>query len=193
MAKNSKINFCKGVIIAHGKCELLLAEYIKSNLHLPIEIYAENNGKTSIQIDSLNKVLGNNIFKNKSSLKKKYAIEEENGNLLDFFVMPIMDLDDTNSENITNYKNGDMFKNHWLHQYIVPIWNDRNLDSVLLELGIIDELPNNRNKGKIYRNIFPKNKGELDKDQIYNFYNTLKKSSKTNLDEFLKKCLDNLK
>lgn len=193
MAKNSKINFCKGVIIAHGKCELLLAEYIKSNLHLPIEIYAENNGKTSIQIDSLKKVLGNNIFKNKSSLKKKYAIEEENGNLLDFFVMPIMDLDDTNSENITNYKNGDMFKNHWLHQYIVPIWNDRNLDSVLLELGIIDELPNNRNKGKIYRNIFPKNKGELDKDQIYNFYNTLKKSSKTNLDEFLKKCLDNLK
>lgn len=193
MAKNSKINFCKGVIIAHGKCELLLAEYIKSNLHLPIEIYAENNGKTSIQIDSLKKVLGNNIFKNKSSLKKKYAIEEEKGNLLDFFVMPIMDLDDTNSENITNYKNGDMFKNHWLHQYIVPIWNDRNLDSVLLELGIIDELPNNRNKGKIYRNIFPKNKGELDKDQIYNFYNTLKKSSKTNLDEFLKKCLDNLK
>lgn len=193
MAKNSKINFCKGVIIAHGKCELLLAEYIKSNLHLPIEIYAENNGKTSIQIDSLKKVLGNNIFKNKSSLKKKYAIEEENGNLLDFFVMPIMDLDDTNSENITNYKNGDMFKNHWLHQYIVPIWNDRNLDSVLLELGIIDELPNSRNKGKIYRNIFPKNKGELDKDQIYNFYNTLKKSSKTNLDEFLKKCLDNLK
>lgn len=193
MAKNSKINFCKGVIIAHGKCELLLAEYIKSNLHLPIEIYAENNGKTSIQIDSLKKVLGNNIFKNKSSLKKKYAIEEENGNLLDFFVMPIMDLDYTNSENITNYKNGDMFKNHWLHQYIVPIWNDRNLDSVLLELGIIDELPNNRNKGKIYRNIFPKNKGELDKDQIYNFYNTLKKSSKTNLDEFLKKCLDNLK
>ena len=193
MAKNSKINFCKGVIIAHGKCELLLVEYIKSNLHLPIEIYAENNGKTSIQIDSLKKVLGNNIFKNKSSLKKKYAIEEENGNLLDFFVMPIMDLDDTNSENITNYKNGDMFKNHWLHQYIVPIWNDRNLDSVLLELGIIDELPNSRNKGKIYRNIFPKNKGELDKDQIYNFYNTLKKSSKTNLDEFLKKCLDNLK
>lgn len=48
-----KPNYCKGIIIAHGKSELLLAEHIKSNLHLPIEIYAEKNGKSSIQIDSL--------------------------------------------------------------------------------------------------------------------------------------------
>ena len=36
--------FCKGVVIAHGKSEFLLAEHIKSNLHLPIEIYANKNG-----------------------------------------------------------------------------------------------------------------------------------------------------
>ena len=45
-----KPNYCKGIIIAHGKSELLLAEYIKSNLHLPIEIYSLKNGKTSIMI-----------------------------------------------------------------------------------------------------------------------------------------------
>ena len=45
-----KPKFCKGIVIAHGKSELLLAEHIKSNVHLPIEIYAESNGKTSIQI-----------------------------------------------------------------------------------------------------------------------------------------------
>ena len=44
-----KANYCRGIIIAHGKSELLLAEHIKSNLHLPIAIYAESNGKTSIQ------------------------------------------------------------------------------------------------------------------------------------------------
>ena len=37
--------FCKGVVIAHGKSEFLLAEHIKSNLHLPIEIYANKNGQ----------------------------------------------------------------------------------------------------------------------------------------------------
>ena len=31
-----KPNYCKGIVIVHGKSELLLAEHIKSNLHLPI-------------------------------------------------------------------------------------------------------------------------------------------------------------
>ena len=52
-----KPNYCKGIIIVHGKSELLLAEHIKSNLHLPIQIYSESNGKTSIQIDSLPTIL----------------------------------------------------------------------------------------------------------------------------------------
>ena len=39
-----KLNYCKGIIIVHGKSELLLAEHIKSNLHLPIETYALKNG-----------------------------------------------------------------------------------------------------------------------------------------------------
>ena len=72
-----KPNYCKGIIIAHGKSELLLAEHIKSNLHLPIEIYAESNGKTSIQIDSLMTVLGNNIFKDKRAFNQKYIVDKK--------------------------------------------------------------------------------------------------------------------
>ena len=105
-----KPNYCKGIIIAHGKSELLLAEHIKSNLHLPIEIYSLKNGKTSIQIDSLMTILGNNDFKNKSKLKQKYIIEENNKKFINFFIMPIMDLDDTTEEKIKKYKNGEMFK-----------------------------------------------------------------------------------
>ena len=103
-----KPNYCKGIIIAHGKSELLLAEHIKSNLHLPIEIYAEKNGKSSIQIDSLKTVLSNNIFKNKTSFKRQYVVEEENRELKNFFVMPIMDLDDTTEDKIEQYKSGKM-------------------------------------------------------------------------------------
>ena len=45
-------NYCKGIIIAHGKSELLLAEHIKSNLHLPIEIYSLKNTPSSVLIFS---------------------------------------------------------------------------------------------------------------------------------------------
>lgn len=187
-----KPNYCKGIVIVHGKSELLLAEHIKSNLHLPIEIYAESNGKTSIQIDSLMTVLGNNIFKTKRAFNKKYGVEEEKGQLINFLVMPIMDLDDTSEEKKRKYLSGEMFKNHWLSPYIVPIWNKGNLDEVLLDLGLIDKLPNNKEKGKVYRGLFPKNVGKTDKQQVDDLMKIFERSNKTNMQVFIKKCLDSL-
>ncbi len=183
-------NYLKGVVMAHGKSELLLAEHIKSNLHLPIGIYAENNGKTSIQIDNLMTVLGNNIFKNKRLFNKKYAVEEENGILKNFLLMPIMDLDDTSEDKKQKYISGEMFKSHWLSPYIVPIWNKNNLDEVLLDLKLIDKLPNDKEKGKMYRNLFPTNKGESDQKQVENLMKMFEESNKTNMNIFVKKCLD---
>jgi hypothetical protein len=187
-----KPNYCKGIAIVHGKSELLLAEHIKSNLHLPIEIYAESNGKTSIQIDSLMTVLGNNVFKNKRAFNRKYVVEEEKGQLINFSVMPIMDLDDTSEEKKKKYLSGEMFRNHWLSPYIVPIWNKENLDEVLLDLGLIDKLPNNKEKGKVYRDLFPKNVGKSDKQQVEDLMKTFEKSNKTNMQVFIRKCLDSL-
>ena len=187
-----KLNYCKGIVIAHGKSELLLAEHIKSNLHLIIEIYSKSNGKTSIQIDSLMTVLGNNIFKNKRVFNQKYIVEEEKGILKNFALMPIMDLDDTSEEIKEKYISGEMFKNHWLSPYIVPIWNDGNLDEVLLDLKLIDKLPNDKEKGMIYRSLFPINRGETDKKSIENLMKMFEKSEKTNMEKFLKKCLNSL-
>ena len=187
-----RLNYCKGVVIAHGKSELLLAEHIKSNLHLPIEIYSLKNGKISIQIDSIMNILNNNIFKNKTLLKKNYIIEEEKSKLKNFFIMPIMDLDDTTQDNIEKYKSGEMFKKHWLSQYIIPIWNEINLDYVLYDLKLISKIPNNREKGKIYEEIFPVNRGETDLDQVKKLLELFEKSKKTNLNIFIKKCIDRL-
>ena len=185
-------NYCKGIVIAHGKSELLLAEHIKSNLHLPIEIYSLKNGKTSIQIDSLMTILGNNDFKSKSKLKQKYFIEEKNKKLVNFFVMPIMDLDDTTEEKIEKYKSGEMFRNHWLSSYIVPIWNDTNLDHVLYDLNLISKLPNDKEKGKVYEDIFPKNKGQADLEQVNKLLKYFESTTKTNMDVFIRKCLEGL-
>ena len=187
-----KPNYCKGIVIAHGKSELLLAEHIKSNLHLPIEIYSLKNGKTSIQIDSLMTILGNNDFKSKSKLKQKYFIEEKNKKLVNFFVIPIMDLDDTTEEKIEKYKSGEMFRNHWLSSYIVPIWNDTNLDHVLYDLNLISKLPNDKEKGKVYEDIFPKNKGQADLEQVNKLLKYFESTTKTNMDVFIRKCLEGL-
>ena len=187
-----KPNYCKSIVVAHGKSELLLVEHIKSNLHLPIEIYANKNGSTSIQIDGLMNILGNNVFKNKNSFNNKYEVEKENGILKNFSLMPIMDLDDTSEDRKQKYISGEMFKNHWLSPYIVPIWNKNNLDEVLLDLKLIDKLPNNKEKGRLYRELFPTNKGESDIQQVKNLMNKFKKSNKTNMQVFIKKCLDSL-
>ena len=187
-----KPNYCKGIVIAHGKSELLLAEHIKSNLHLPIEIYSLKNGKTSIQIDSLMTILGNNDFKNKSKLKQKYIIEEKNKKFINFFIMPIMDLDDTTEEKIKKYKNGEMFKNHWLSPYIIPIWNDINLDHVLYDLKLISKLPNDKEKGKVYEELFPKNTGQADLEQVNKLLKYFESTEKTNMNIFVEKCLESL-
>ena len=187
-----KPNYCKGIIIAHGKSELLLAEHIKSNLHLPIEIYSLKNGKTSIQIDSLMTILGNNDFKNKIKLKQKYIIEEKNKKFINFFIMPIMDLDDTTEEKIKKYKNGEMFKNHWLSPYIIPIWNDINLDHVLYDLKLISKLPNDKEKGKVYEELFPKNTGQADLEQVNKLLKYFESTTKTNMNIFIEKCLESL-
>ena len=187
-----KPNYCKGIIIAHGKSELLLAEHIKSNLHLPIEIYSLKNGKTSIQIDSLMTILGNNDFKNKSKLKQNYIIEEKNKKFINFFIMPIMDLDDTTEEKIKKYKNGEMFKNHWLSPYIIPIWNDINLDHVLYDLKLISKLPNDKEKGKVYEELFPKNTGQADLEQVNKLLKYFESTEKTNMNIFVEKCLESL-
>lgn len=185
-------NYCKGIVIAHGKSELLFAEHIKSNLHLPIEIYSLKNGKTSIQIDSLMTILGNNDFKSKSKLKQKYFIEEKNKKLVNFFVMPIMDLDDTTEEKIEKYKSGEMFRKHWLNSYIVPIWNDINLDYVLYDLKLISKLPNDKEKGRVYEELFPKNKGQADLEQVNKLLKYFESTTKTNMDVFIRKCLEGL-
>ncbi len=185
-------NYCKGIIIAHGKSELLLAEHIKSNLHLPIEIYSLKNGKTSIQIDSLMTIFRNNDFKSKSKLKQKYCIEEKDRKLVNFFVMPIMDLDDTTEDKIEKYKNGEMFKNHWLSPYIIPIWNDINLDYVLYHLKLIGKIPNDKEKGKVYEELFPKNKGQADVEQVNKLLKCFESTTKTNMGIFIKKCLESL-
>ena len=132
------------------------------------------------------------FFKNKIEFNKRYIVEKEKGVLKNFSLMPIMDLDDTSEDKKQKYISGEMFKNHWLNPYIIPIWNKNNLDEVLLDLKLIDKLPNNKEKGRLYRDLFPTNNGESDIQQVKNLMEKFEKSTRTNMQVFIKKCLDSL-
>lgn len=57
MAPPTRCNYVKGVVICHGKSELLMTRHITSNLHLNVKPYARDKGSNSIQITSLMTVL----------------------------------------------------------------------------------------------------------------------------------------
>lgn len=52
-----ELKYCKCAVICHGLSELQIASYIRSNLHIKLEIFSRENGKSSIQITGLNNYL----------------------------------------------------------------------------------------------------------------------------------------
>lgn len=125
--------------IVHGKSELLMCSSVKSNLKIKHEIHAKEKGRNSIQVNSVMKEL--NSAKFSMSLKKfseEYDIEYDykNKKLVNFKIFIIMDLDDCTPEKAKQFKDKSMFNGHPLYNYIVPIYNDPNLEKTMQDLGI---------------------------------------------------------
>ncbi|TKZ32035.1 hypothetical protein [Brachyspira catarrhinii] len=106
-----------------------------------------------------------------------------------------MDTDDCSDEQRNNYKNKSMFKKHWAYDYICPIYNDSNLEEVLIKAGVI-ALENKSTKQikRDYIKIFPTDINKKDAIQIKEFYKKLSEievADISNMHEFIKFCLDN--
>ncbi len=182
-----KLNKTKVMAIVHGKSEFLICKSLKSNLRIKHEIHAKDKGRHSIQVNSLMTELNSNSFR--MSLKKfaeKYDIEYKNKKLVDFKLFIIMDLDDCSKEKARHYKDKSMFKNHYLYDYIVPIYNDPDLEKTMLDSGIeVDK----KQKGKEYIRIFPTSKGDLDVDMAKDFASKLRQCKSSNLYEYFEYCI----
>ena len=168
MAAN--INYTKGVVICHGKSEVCLVKYIYTNLHLPIKIYSKNNGKNSIQITSLTTLLDSPPFRTINTLLNEYDIETSGKRnqrvLCNFKLFIIMDTDDCTEQQREYYINKELFKDHWLYDYIVPIYNIRQLEEVLIESGIMSRKITTNEKGGYYEKIFPINEKPMSNDTL---------------------------
>jgi len=118
----------KTIVICHGACEQAFVRNIAQTLKIRVITYTSNNGKSSIQINGLAKEL-NSLRRKNPDLKKKIR-----GNLNIFILMDLDDVELT-SQKISDYRNGVLFKDDPLKSYITPLFNDRNFDEVLNELG----------------------------------------------------------
>ena len=194
MSKSSYLySFLKGIVICHGKSEKLICDFIKSNLRLHIEIDSDKKGKKSIQITSIVKFLSGEKYKNIVSFKNKFDdIEQikDKKKLPSYFkIFIIMDTDDCNENQKKSFKDKSMFKEHWLHDYIVPIYNNRNLEEVFVDIGIKFEKSGDERK-KEYPDILMKNGIFPNIEGIKKLENMLKNSKKTNMEEFINFCLE---
>ena len=189
-----QLNYTKAVVIVHGKSEKQICQYIKNKLRLKMEIFSDKNGEKAIQITSLKNTLNNKIFKSYRSFTRAFEDIEtkEDGKKFvdDFKIFIIMDTDDCTEEQKEAFINKEMFKDHWAYNYIVPIYNIPELESVLEKANIPFTKTGNKRK-KEYIKLFPTDSKyeKTDQIQIKELLDKLKKQNNTNLNEFLEFCL----
>lgn len=194
--KRNKRNFyfLIGEVIVHGQSERLLAEFVKSNLHLPFKITAKNKGKESIQINRLKAMLDKPPYNNQYSYFEGFGMDfkEDIEGIRGFKLFTIMDTDDCDDCQREDYISGSMFITHPLSKYIVPIYNTPDLEHVLTEAKLLPNLLKDDEKTKTYAKLFPQNTKPYSLEtlnNIRNLSNHLTMSKKTNLDKFVNFCL----
>lgn len=190
MTAGCEMNGTRILVICHGKTEYLMCRHIKSNLKLRMEVYANQNGKSSIQITSLMNVLNNRIFSSKKRFCDTHNVEYTKGYVpVDFRIYIIMDTDDCTQKQLDDYKSKYMFAEHWLCDFIVPIFNTQKIEDVLKKSGV--QYPKNK---KDYIKLFPIQHGGVDYVQVDTLKKQLCKAGTiSNLHEFLQACLENYK
>lgn len=190
MSRNTiKLNTSNLLVIAHGKNEYEIFEYIFQAIEKPKYIYARKQGKQfhSIQITSLRNLLYKAPFDTFKHFINKYgSLEIKNGKIQDFKVAIVMDTDDCTSEDKENFLNKEMFRGHWLFEYIWPIHNTMNLEDVLKK----SEINYPGSKKRNYSSIFVQ-RGCTQKDSIKSIIEKLSKyNQKTNMHEVFQYRLD---
>lgn len=106
-----------------------------------------------------------------------------------------MDTDDCSEKVKEEYISGEMFRGHPLQEYIVPIYNIRNLEDVMIKAGIMTKRIPDSQKGTYYSKIFPINTEPVSVDtlfQIRTFASKIKGLQQTNLLEFVEYCFEQI-
>lgn len=181
------VNYCRAIAIVHGKSERLMMEYLRRKFRLNIEIISNSKGKSSIQVNGLLKFMTSNTkLKSLAAVKKEIIPQVENNRLIDCPIFTIMDLDDCSDKNAELYKSGKMFKGTWFEDYVVPIWFSPHFDEAMKNAKLLDKLPSDNEKGKVYEDLFQKELAGLKELDV--FKEKMKKCKNTNIELLVEYC-----
>lgn len=169
----------------HGLSEHYLCSSIKSNLKIKHKIISRERGKTSIQVTSVLDTLNDSRFCDYKSFIREFDYVEtvRKGRLLNFRLFIIMDIDDCSEKQKKSFKNKKMFADHWLYEYITPIYSDPNLEAAMKSTGI--EVDSKKN----YIKIFPTSHGDLNMEMAREYLKKLERSQCSNISEYIRYCL----
>lgn len=194
---HNTLNYTKCAVIVHGKSELALVKYIYTNLHLPVKIIAKDKGRESIQINGLLDYLNKKQFRTLKEFANQYSVEYDHKarSLKNFKLFTIMDTDDCTEAVKRNYISGALFEGHPLKEYIVPVYNDSNLEDVMIKAGIMVKKIPDAQKATYYTKIFPINTESLSIDtlnQVRTFAKKIKDIKETNMLQFIEYCFEQM-
>lgn len=201
MKKQQGLNYLKCIVIVHGKSELQICNYIKTNFRLKMEIISRDKGEASIQINGLLNLLNNDMrFKDfkgfintftdvrlvESKGRKKAELDEN------FKIFIIMDTDDCSESMKNKYISKELFKDHCAYPYIEPIYDTPNLEKVCEKAHIKFKKHGDERK-KEYIKIFPTELRNICDQtvELDDFINQVKDIDDTNIEEFIELCKDN--
>ncbi|OJG25594.1 hypothetical protein RR47_GL001643 [Enterococcus columbae DSM 7374 = ATCC 51263] len=181
-------------MVCHGKSEVRIVENLRRNLKIPIAILSEKNGKNSIQIGkSLDRFLHKKLNKKKAVNDLGIIEYDKKGQPLDLKIFILMDLDDVQEHQmIENYKNGTLFSKHKFSNLIIPLYNDGNLEEVMLRMGY--DTPNDkREKVMVYDRLFSAQNISENLTSIEKFMEDCKKCKQTNMELLLQHVIEHAK
>lgn len=176
-------NYCKGIVIVQRKEEYYFLQYLKSNFHLPIKVFLVNLNDNIINFKRLD------CLSSEKRLCKDIYIEKEKGEIKNFFIMTILDINDIKDISSKNeYIMKESFKEFWFEKYVIPIYMNCNFKELLVKIGAIDK------KEKLdtitYMKVVPINTLEIATEAIKKLSEQFEGNEESNFEILLEKCLE---
>jgi len=172
---------CKVLVIAHGKSEVIMAKNLASRMRMNIEVHSLDKGERAIKLEHIAEMLKMYPFDSEVHLHAVYPgldYRTRGGvRMPDLTIYPILDKDGDEIR-YGSYVSGDMFRDSPFKGCIKPILNIDNLEVVMDGCGYGPV----KDKVRFYERTFSG-------INVMDFYDRVRGSPATNLDEFLFDCM----
>lgn len=184
---------CFAVVIAHGQTEYTLADFLRRRYNLHMHVLGHKHGRSSIQVSGLSNWIVNHSNVRNRKCTDSYCGFTRKQQWNNLYIYTIMDIGNVSDKNI---------KNNYIHGHITPripddtvrnhiktIYNYRDIEDTFTYAKMRDINRDDKSRTH-YRKVFSRQLGTI--RQVKDFYKKIKNDRNTNMDEFIKACIDNM-